>query len=221
MPSYPTDKVRTPGTVYGAAERRSTGRRKRIGPAELAGWLEERASRLGELWWEEIRSRGSGVGADVNGVVERFVDELVAMLPLLLGPKRELILPLWTRTAELFGTVAAKRGLAAGEVIEEFHLLRELVIRDLYRDPPLDGRLPLSLREILRLSRALDRAVTHASVGHTDAMFFQFFEVDRDSDLPAPDIAAEACAQLDLIHEELGLILSHSPDGTGKAATGE
>ena len=207
--------------MNGAADRKSTVRRRRIGPAELAGWLEERAGRLGELWWEEIRSRGSGVGPDVDGVVERFVDEVVMMLPLMLGPKRELILPLWTRIAELFGTVAAKRGLAAGEVIEEFHVLRELVIRDLYREPPLDGKLPLSLREILRLSRALDRAVTHASVGHTDAMFFHFFEADRDSGTPAPDIAAEASAQLDLIHEELMLILSHVPDPSRRAVARE
>lgn len=220
MASYPTDQVDTPDVAYGAAERRSPPRGRRIGPAELAGWLEDRADRLGQLWWDEIRTRGSGVGPDVGGVVKRFVVELTTMLPLLLGPRRELVLPLWTRTAELFGTVAARRGLAAGEVIEEFHLLRELVIRDLYRDPPLEGKLPLSLREILRLSRALDRAVTHASVGHTDAMFFEFFEIDRDSDVPPPDIAAEASAQLDLVRKELDLILSHSPDGSGEAAAG-
>lgn len=220
MPSYPADKIRAPGATYGTAERRAAGR-QRVAPAELAGWLKERSSRLGRLWWEEIRARETGSHVDVDGVVERFVQELVGMLPLLLGPHRELVLPLWTRVCELFGTVAAKRGLAAGEVIEEFHLLRELVIRDLYRDPPLDGKVPLALREVLRLSRALDRAVTHASVGHTDAMFFEFFEADRDSQAPGEvGIAAEATSQLDLIHEELCLILSHAPGASEDRARG-
>ncbi len=171
---------------------------------ELASWLHDRVPQLHAAWSEEIRARGSGHVTEVDGVVDRFLARLVQMLPLLLGPEREQIQPLWVRACELFGVIAAKRGLAAGEVIEEFHALRELVIRDLYRDPPLGGRVPLSLREVLRLNRALDAAVTHASVGHTDAMFFHFFE--RDSDVPpmSPEsVAEEATAQLELIAREL------------------
>lgn len=137
-----------------------------------------------------------------------FVGQLVYLLPFMLGPYRDQIQGLWDRASELFGSVAAKRGLAAGEAIEELHMLRELVIRDLYRDPPLGGTVPLSLREILRLNRALDRAVTHASVGHTDAMFFQFFEGDGVSGmLSGDDVAKEAEAQLAIIRDEVRDIL--------------
>jgi len=35
-------------------------------------------------------------------------------------------------------------------------------------------RLPL--RDVLRINRVLDQGVTHASVGHTDALFFALFQ---------------------------------------------
>ena len=182
----------------------------RLGPKELTRWLRERIEPLTELWIHEIRARGLGGGPGVNEVVERFAEVLVGLLPLMLGPHREQITPLWDRTAELFGAVAAKRGLAAGEAIEEVHLLRELGIRDQYRDPPLGGTVPLSLREILRLSRALDRAVTHASVGHTDSLFFEFFGPDGGRSLLAgDDVAKEAGSQLDLISDEVRRIVEH------------
>lgn len=171
---------------------------------ELATWLTERVPHLHQTWSAEIRARGLGNGTDVDRVVDRFVGRLVGMLPLLLGPQRRDVQPLWVRSCELFGVMAAKRGLAAGEVIEEFHILRELVIRELYRDPPLGGRVPLSLREVLWLNRAIDGGVTHASVGHTDAMFFQFFERDGDARaMTGSALAREAAEQLDVIGGEL------------------
>lgn len=184
-------------------------------------WLEERVPTLREQWVHEIQARGLGRGTEVDGVVDMFAGELLDLLPLLLGPHREQIRPLWTRGAELFGAVAAKRGLAAGEAIEELHILRELVIRDLYRDPPPEGSVPLSLREILRLNRALDRAVTHASVGHTDALFFEFFEGEAGASLlSGDDLAAEAESQLSAIRDEVSRIVDHAngarSDGRGR-----
>ncbi len=218
MPRYSSDPMRaSPGTPYGSPDPGDVPHRK-IGPMELAIWLHHRVPRLQERWSEEIRARGLGQGTDVDRVVERFVCQLVSLLPSLVGPYREQIQPLWIRASELFGTMAAKRGLAAGEVIEEFQILRELVIRDLYRDPPLGGKVPLSLREILRLNRALDRGVTHASVGHTDALFFQFFEADGDSvTMSVAEVAEEAEAQLELIGREWQEILNDvSPTSKGR-----
>jgi hypothetical protein len=188
-----------------------------MAPGELAAWLQDRVPRLHELWTEEIRIRAVGQHHDVARIMGRFVDQLTHMLPHLLGPLRGQVRPLWDRACELFGVVAAKRGLAAGEVIEEFHVLRELVIRELYKYPPHGGRRPLSLPETLRLNRALDRAVTHASVGHTDAMFYDLLE--RDGAAPAPtngSMTHEAEAQLALIGEELERILAlHARRGNG------
>ena len=180
---------------------------------ELMSWLRERVPGLKEGWVNEIRARGPDGGREIARVVEMFAEQVVDLLPSMLGPQRDQIQPLWDRGAELFGAVAAKRGLAAGEAIEELHILRELVIRDLYRDPPPDGSVPLSLREILRLNRALDRAVTHASVGHTDALFFEFFEgAEGGSLLHGDDVAAEAERQLVAIRDEVRLILQPAYD---------
>ena len=178
----------------------------RVGMVEFTEWLDERVENLRVQWAQEIEATGLGHGRIDEGLLNRFVHCLVDMLPLMLGPHRDQILPLWIRGFELFGTVAARRGLAAGEAIEEVHLLRELVIRDLYRDPPMGGTVPLSLREVLRLNRALDRAVTHASVGHTDALFFEFFDAEGSGVLPEADMGPELSGQLDEIESEVHLV---------------
>jgi len=193
----------------------------RLGPMELTRWLHQRVPDLEELWLHELRARGLGQGPAIDRVVEMFVGQLVYMLPFLMGPYRDPIRPLWDRASELYGAIAAKRGLAAGEAIEEVHVLRELVIRDLYRDPPHGGTVPLSLREVLRLNRALDRAVTHASVGHTDAMFFEFFEAEGVTALlTGDDVAVEAEAQLDLIRDAVCEVLRQGKTGPAAARRG-
>ena len=106
----------------------------------------------------------------------------------MLGPRREGVRTHFDRWCELYGSVAFRRGLAAGEVGEELHLLRELVIRELYRDPPGADGQTIPLRDLLRLNRAVDRAVTYATVGHTDALFFQFLD-DGDEKGSADDEA--------------------------------
>lgn len=190
-----------------------------VGAMELADWLAERGPQIVDHWIHELRARGLGHQNGADHIVEMFARQLVEMLPSMIGPYREQIQPLWDRASELYGAVAAKRGLAAGEAIDELHVLRELVIRELYRDPPGHCSMPLSLREFLRLSRSLDRAVTHTSVGHTDALFFQFFEGDgaESAVLSGDDVAAEAETQLDDIRGEVRSILRQAPwnDGSG------
>jgi AcrR family transcriptional regulator len=178
--------------------------RRRVQPLELSNWVEERLERLADRWLREIQSRYDRTSEGVNGLLEEFVDLLVRFLPAMLGPYRDQVEPLWVRGAELFGNVAARRGLAAGEVIEEFQILREAVIRLLYQEPPLDGAARISLREVLRLNRAIDRGVTHASVGHTDALFFSLFEGSGVPDVPpTAELKAEIQSQLDGLREEL------------------
>jgi len=171
---------------------------------ELSDWVERRLDRLADRWLREIQSRYDRSTEGINGLLKEFVDLLVRFLPAMLGPYRDQVEPLWIRGSELFGNVAARRGLAAGEVIEEFQILREAVIRLLYQEPPLDGQARVSLREILRLNRALDRGVTHASVGHTDALFFSLFEGSGVPDVPpTAELKAEIQSQLDALREEL------------------
>jgi len=177
---------------------------RRLGPKALTRWLTGLVPSLTERWVEDIFGRGHAGPPESQALVGRFAELLVGLLPLMLGPHRDQIHPVWDRTSELFGAMAARRGLAAGEAIEEVHALRELVIRDLYQNPPARGRVRLSLREVLRMNRALDRAVTHVSVGHTDALFFEFFESEgADTVLRGPDALEEAGAQLDQIEAEV------------------
>jgi hypothetical protein len=77
------------------------------GPAELTSWLEELVPSLTERWVEEIRLRGQAGANGLGQVVERFAKLLVRLLPKMLGPHREQMEPLWVRTSELFGAVAA------------------------------------------------------------------------------------------------------------------
>lgn len=182
----------------------------------MAEWLRSRVLRLAEEWCEEIRVRGRGQATVVDDIVDRQLLQLTSMMPELLGRHAAQLQAHWTRACELFGTVAAKRGLAAGEVIEEFQVLRKLIIRDLYQDP-LVGGAP-SLREALRLNGIIDSGVTYASVGHTDAMFFQLLEdADAPVGLSAEQIAGEADSQLAVIREEVEAILGSTeivPEGT-------
>lgn len=187
-------------------------RQRKIDPLELSDWLEARLDRISERWLSDVHARYDVPAAQVNGLLREFLGGLVSFLPALVGPHRDQVEPLWSRATELFGATAARRGLAAGEVIEEFQVLREAVIRILYQDPPLDGRGRLSLREILGLNRAIDGGVTHASVGHTDALFFSLFEGSGIPDTPpTEEMVREVRAQLEEIREELRAILGRIP----------
>jgi hypothetical protein len=181
-----------------------------LNPTDLAAWLHARLESLADGWRSAIRGQASGMGELDDALLGSFTRELVRFLPWMVGPHRESVEPLWTKASELFGSVAAKRGLAAGEVIEEFQILRELVIRELYRDPPLGGRLPLSLREILRLNRGIDRGVTHASVGHTDALFFQFFEAEGVVAESQENLIREVLEQIRVLSEEVDQVVGHT-----------
>lgn len=198
---------------------RPSRRHRKVDPIELSDWLEARLDRVSDRWLSEVHSRYDLSASRVNGLLEEFLRALVSFLPALLGPHRNQVEPLWARAAELFGATAARRGLAAGEVIEEFQVLREAVIRLLYQDPPLGGRARLSLREILRLNRGIDRGVTHASVGHTDALFFSLFEGSGIPDTPpTEEMVREVRSQLDELRGELREILGRVP---GEGWTGE
>jgi hypothetical protein len=187
-------------------------RHRKIDPLELSDWLEARLDRVSERWLVDVHHRYDRSSTEVNGLLKEFLTGLVSFLPALLGPHRDQVESLWARAAELFGATAARRGLAAGEVIEEFQVLRESVIRLLYQDPPLEGRARLSLREILRLNRVIDRGVTHASVGHTDALFFSLFEGSGIPDTPpTEEMVAEVRAQLGELQGELREILGRVP----------
>jgi hypothetical protein len=177
-------------------------KQKKLEPVELARWLEERHDRIRDRWLSDVQSRDSGWSPAVEALTVEFFDLFLDMLPHGLGPFKDQVEPIWVQAAELFGSMAAKRGLAAGEVIEEFQILRDAVIRFLYAEPPVAGPLRISLRDLLRVNRFVDRGVTQASVGHTDALFFALFQGGGVSESLTDDTVAEIRSQLDVIRGE-------------------
>lgn len=181
------------------------------GSGELASWLGSRAPSIVSIWNGQL---SPGTDPAKRRLLERLAELIVRMLPLMVGPRTDHIGPVWDRAAALFGAFAEKRGLAAGEAIEELHDLREIVLRERYRDPP-GGRAAaeatVSLREVLRLNRALDRAVAHASVGHTDALFFEFFGKDAGTPvLPSEGAMTATREEIARLVSEVGGILEQS-----------
>ena len=173
-----------------------------VKPLAIARWVEARRESLTDSWLGEIGSRDASSGKALGGLVEPFIRLFVSMLPATLGPLRDQVEPVWVQTAELFGSVASQRGLAAGEVIEEFQLLRERVIRSMFEDPPVDEEGQISLRDVLRLNRVIDLGVTHASVGHTDALFFSLFQGSGVPESPGEQLEREVAEQLDGLRRE-------------------
>ncbi|MBW3533969.1 MAG: hypothetical protein KY453_01925 [Gemmatimonadetes bacterium] len=208
QPADPTSSssqpTRYPSSVVPIS--RAAGRRK-LEPVELSRWLEERAERLRDRWLGEVRARDVAWSDEIEELTRDFLDLFVLVLPHGLGPYREQVEPLWLQASELFGQMAAQRGLAAGEVIEEFQILRDALIRLLYQDPPVQGAEPLSLRDILRMNRFIDRGVTQASVGHTDALFFSLFQGSGVAESLTDDVRGEIRHQLSGIRREVEAVL--------------
>ena len=149
---------------------------------DVAQWLEARRSPIATRWMAALAT-GRAADKVLAEVGPQFCETLVSFLPGMLTAYRHQIEPLWREAGALYGSVAARRGLSAGEVIEEFHELRDVLLRLLFEDPPMASGARLSLREVLHLNRIVDVGVTEASVGHTDLLFFSLI---HGSGVPKP-----------------------------------
>jgi hypothetical protein len=87
-------------------------------------------------------------------------------------------------------------------VIEEFQILRDRVLRLFFEEPP-ETDSNQGHRDVLRLNRVIDRGVTQASVGHTDALFFALFRGSGVPETLSEELLAEVEAQLQEIETEL------------------
>ncbi len=197
-PALDPQSSRRPRSTFPSEEPES----RTIDPLELAAWLERNADRLTQRWLGGITRRNGRLDAQTREILEEFVEVLVSILPAFLGPYRDQVEPLWHQAAETYGSVAAKRGLAAGEVIEEFQLLREEIVRLFYDEPPVRNLDRLALRDVLRLNRVVDDGVTHASIGHTDVLFFALFQGTGAPESLSSEQAGQVREQLRAIRDE-------------------
>jgi hypothetical protein len=136
-------------------------------------------------------------------LVGEFLHLITAFLAPGLGAYREMVENLFQEAATLFGNLGAYRGGAAGEAVEEFQLLREVVLRALYARPP--GEVPSfpGLRDFLQLNRLIDLGVVYTSIGHADSLFFNILHRTGVPDTPASDFFEKVRDQIGGIREEL------------------
>ena len=167
----------------------------------LGEWLEIQRGFVARYWFEEVLHRVSS-DQEMERVLERFLNLLTRMIPGALDHRRSVVDPVWKRAAELYGTLGAQRGLAAGDIVEEFQIVREAVVRILFQAPPVTYGAGLTLSDSLRLNRFLDSGVTHASIGHTDGLFFALFHGSGVSTVPTAELVAEVEEQLDALEME-------------------
>ena len=102
-------------------------------------------------------------------MLTRQLGLLIDTLGELDGPFRHEANDLWHIAAEWYGRTAAERGLATGEIVEEFRHLRELLLREL-SDVIAASPARQSMDTVLRINRVLDQGIAHAVVGYTDAL---------------------------------------------------
>ncbi|TVP80212.1 MAG: hypothetical protein EA352_00215 [Gemmatimonadales bacterium] len=216
------DESRTDASSAESGAEAPAGGVRPLSPAQLSRWLEEHQEAIAHRWFVEVRARGEGVDGPVAQVMEEFLELLVGFLPLGVGPLRDQVEPIYQQAAELYGNLGALRGLAAGESVEEVQLLREVLLRFLYRQPPSGGSAgpaAMGLREFLRLNRMVDLCVTQASVGHTDTLFFNLLHESGVTGAGTERALEGTRSQIAAFREELERLSAIlDPEGHGLAA---
>ena len=143
--------------------------------AAVAQTLSEQRDPIHSAWSEWIAKRLESAPHIRRDTIERQLRLLVELLTVMTGPHRREASDLWLSASEWYGRTAALRGLAAGEIVEEFQFLRELLIRHLAE--LVTSLAPRqSMAAALRLSRLVDTATAHAVVGYTDALVESLLE---------------------------------------------
>jgi hypothetical protein len=174
--------------------------------------LVELRETLIEQWADQLSDRPADSSAVPRPLLERQLRLIVDAMAEMIGPFRREAKDLWARACEHFGRVGAARGLAAGEVVEELQVLRELLIRNLA--PVLSAlRARQAMAIMLRLNAVLDKGIAVAVAGYTDALVAELFARDG---VPAQDTALDAAEverQLEAIERTLGeLTALHAED---------
>ena len=140
--------------------------------AAVAQTLSDRRDKIHTEWSDWIAKRLGTAPHLRRETIDRQLRLLVELITVLTGDKAN---GLWLSASEWYGRIAALRGLAAGEIVEEFQYLRERLIRHL--SELVTSLVPRqSLAAVLRLNRLVDTGTAHAVVGYTDALVESLLE---------------------------------------------
>ncbi len=197
-----------PGTARIDARPVTTG--SETSPNQLSDWLASHTDRLAEYWYREVVRRSAVSDPALRGLLRDFIGFLTTLVPSSVRSDRPQVIEVWNDASTLYGSLGALRGLAAGEVVEEFQIVRDALLRLVFTEgPELIGN-ELKLREALRINRFLDSGVTQASVGHTDALFFQLLESNGVPVGTGPELLEEIRTQLDGFRREVESLATSS-----------
>jgi len=174
----------------------------------LKQWLISQEPRIAERWYLELKAEAGRHGDEGAELLEGTVGQLVSFLPFCFGESREVGLEVWQQAAHLYGSLAVRRGLAAGEVVDELQLLRRVVLLLFLVDAPPgsagDGSTEaISPLDLLALNRVLDLAVSRASIAYVDDLFFAHLQGSGVSEGITPELVEETARQLGGFRKEL------------------
>lgn len=120
-------------------------------------------------WSARLSDLGAGTRAVPAELMRRDLRLMVDLVAEMAGPLRREARELWEKASEHYGRTAAARGLAAGEVVEELSVLREILTRDLAAGvAALRARQAMAV--LLHLHRVLDHGIAVAVAGYTDTL---------------------------------------------------
>jgi hypothetical protein len=156
-------------------------------------------------WADWLGDRITAAPTIPRATVEREFRLIIDTLAEMVGPLRREAQIVWFHVCEHYGRVAAARGLAAGEVVEELQYLRELLIRHLsHAFSALRPRQMLAI--ILRLNRVIDKGIAVAVVGYTDALVATLFAQNGVPALATEYDAADVVRHLHGLEAELAAV---------------
>ena len=133
-----------------------------------------------------------------------FLDSLLFFLPACLGPQKAVGKEIWQQATHLYGSFALQRGLAAGEVVEDLQLLREVILKLLLEGPLGELKDRDFQKDFLALNKVLDLGVVRASIAYVDDLFFAHLQGSGVFEGVTSEVEEEMYRQLDTFRRELG-----------------
>jgi hypothetical protein len=174
----------------------------------LKAWLQRHESEIATRWLQELKAGSWRLPDEGGTILETVATHLVSFLPSCFGEKREAGMDAWRDAAHLFGSLGLRRGLDTGEVVEEFQLLRNVILRLFLLDPVSGARDPEAGSEVypldlLALNRVLDLGVSGANVAYVDDLFFAHLQGSGVPEGLTTELAEEMEHQLRALRKEL------------------